>query len=342
MKETKQVKSNIKKEIGFIFEWGILIGVILSILDAFSFLGLYRYVYLHTIVQWPIGILTGILIAAVVVLLRRTTVLVTRDSVIIRRIGKKIQLSINDFHEPVIRRKQYLLFGVLKKITLKIYLNFFYRNGTKAYRLFEFSEVELEQVIQSIREQCSENMPVEEKLAVQDSFNNMQEDSPSNMFSLSPEEIGQYERKTILKIGGICIILLAVMMIFILCGIDSFKVIFSVLLLCIMLGATLVLLLRLSWKIKRCPESIRVGGNAVWVGEKYFSYTSVSDISMTSPRKKSDSIYPVQYWMTIKENGEKYKYWLGSQASYGEYRHLCKIFEQALLMYPNKLRYKGK
>lgn len=364
MKEIKQVKSSIKKEIEFIFEWGILIGIILSILDAFPFLQLYRYLSLHMAAKWPVGILTGIILAAIVMLLRRTTVLVKKDSVVIRRMGRSLQLSIDDFDMPVIKRKEHH-FWVMKKIATKIYLSFSYLNGTKVYRLFEFSEMELEQVIQFIREQCSENMPVEEKLAVWDSLNNIQNvtsgwenmpeagersvgvDSPSNMFSLSPAEIRWNERKTILKIGGIWLIILAAMLIFILCGFsqssgESFKMIFCVFLLCLLLAAVPVQLLQLSWKLKRCPESIRISGNAMWVGEKYFPYIGVSYISMTSPRKKSDSIFPVQYWMTIKENGEKHKYWLGSQASYGEYRELCKILEQALIMRPNKLKYTGK
>lgn len=363
MEEKKQVKSSITKEIEFIFEWGILIGIIFSIIDAFPFLRLYRYLYLHMAARWPVGILTGIILAAIVMLLRRTTVLVKKDSVVIRRIGRSLQLSIDDFDMPVIKRKEHH-FWVMKKIATKIYLSFSYPNGTKAYRLFEFSEMDLEQVIQFIREQCSENMPVEEKLAVWDSLNNMQEaivgcgdthekglesvsdDSPSNVFAMLPEEIRQREKKTILKIGGIWLIILAAMLIFIFCGFsqsskESFKIIFFMLIACILLAAVPFQLLQLSWKMKRCPKSIRIEGDAMWVGEKYFPYIGVAYISMTSPRKKSDSIFPVQYWMTIKENGEKHRYWLGSQASYGEYREICKILERALIMRPDKLKYKG-
>jgi len=39
MEAAKKVKSNIKKEIQFMFELGIVIGVILSLLDAVPFLG---------------------------------------------------------------------------------------------------------------------------------------------------------------------------------------------------------------------------------------------------------------------------------------------------------------
>lgn len=337
MKEIKQVKSSIKKEMVFIFEWGIRIGVILSILKMFSIFKLCGGLYLHVIASWPIGILTGVLIATVVMLLRRTTVLVTRDGVTITRIGKRVQLSIDDFDAPVIRRKEHSFFEVLKKTTLKIYVNVSYRNGTKAYRLYEFSEKELEEVVQYIREQRNDNIPVKEKIAVVDSFN--------VVFSLSRFEIKQHEKKTILKIGGIWLLVLEVMLIVFLrkfadSSMEYLKTILFIVILCTLLGAVPFQLFWIFWKCKFCPQTIRIGGDALWVDGEYFSYLALSYISMTSPRKESDSIFPVQYWITIKSNGKKYKYWLGSQASYGEYRELCKNLEQALVMRSNKLRYK--
>lgn len=372
MKEIKQVNSNIKKEMEFVIVWGILIGVILNILDMFPFfrnvfeyplLRIYRRISVYTIGQWPVCMLTGVLIAAVVMLLRRTTVLVTKDVVTITRIGKKVQLSIDDFDAPVIQRKAHLLFDVLKWITLKIYLNFSYLNGTKSYRLFEFSEEELEKAIQYIREQRNENMPVEEKIAVLDSLNNMQnatmvseslyederetvqDKTPLNVFSLSRLEIKQYEQNTLLKIAGICLGLLVFLLVCFWCkffSMEDFKVIFAMLIGGITLAAVPFLLLWLFWKLKHCPQTIRICSDAMWVDEKYFTYTGLSYISMTSPRKQSDSAFPVQYWMTIKKNGEKHKYWLGSEASYGEYKELCKTLEKALIMHPNKMRYRGK
>lgn len=360
MEAAKKVKSNIKKEIQFMFELGIVIGVILSLLDAVPFLGVYRFRYLYMASRWPVGMLTGIIIAAVVMLLRRTTVLVTRDRVVIRRMGRNLQFSIADFTMPVIRRKEHHIW-LIKKVSTKIYLSFSYLNGTKAYQLFEFSETDLEQVLQFIREQCSANMPMEEKLAVRDSLNNMQEvtaggedrqeavsgDSSFKVFSLFPEQIRQRERRTILKIGGIWIMILAAILILLLFGFSnssgtSFKLIFCSFLGVIMLVSVPFQLLRLSWRMKCCPEVIRIGGNAMWVGEKYVPYIGVASIRMTSPRKESDSVFPVQYWMTIKENGEKHRYYLGSQASYGEYRELCNSLEQALIMRPDKLKYRGK
>lgn len=367
MNEKNQVKSSLKNQIFFILECGILLGLILCLLNGFILLNFYRYPFLDNVTGWPYGILTGIIVMTVTALLRHTTVLVTKNHIIIRRGFCKKELDLKSFDAPVIIRREYK-FSVTKKVSVKIGLRFLISGTAKTYRLFGFHEEDLEQVLLFVREQRSINMPVGQKLetlkslakreseevlplsetdsGLTDSGESVEEKLPSGSFSIAPEKIRQYEKKNILKIGIIWLALAAAMLVFLLYGIadngiSKFQTVFFLLVLIVMLAAIPFQLLHLSRKIKLCPKTVKTDGNALWIGTVYFSFTGISAVTMTSPRKESDSIFPVQYWLTVKQNGEKHKFWLGSQASFGEYRQLCAVMEQAFVMRPGLLHFKG-
>ena len=350
MTENKPVKGSIKIQIKFIFVWGILIGCLLYFLNFLYFFGLFKifrlfgligsfgWSLLYRVTKWPIAILTGIVIAGIMVVFRRVTVLVTKDSVVIKKIGQKVQLSIDDFEGADIKKKMHTIWYIVI-VSTKVYLYFRNPNGTKAYRLFGFSDRKLEQVMQYIREQRSNNMPIEEKV---EALNPLKEDTPFNDIVISSAQIRHDERKMILRISGIGLILLVFAFIAVLVhvGMEISLIINILFLLCVLFGAVLIQLQHLSRKLMHCPEIIRINKNAMWIGEKCFSYTGISYINMTSPRKENNSIFPVQYWMTVEESEKTFKYWLGSQASFGEYEDFCKTLEQAMLMHADKLRYK--
>lgn len=301
----------------------------------FRFLGV---LWLYRITEWPTAILTGIVIAGIVDVFRRTTVLVTKDSVVIKKIGQKVQLSIDDFEGADIKKKRHTIWYIVI-VSTKVYLYFRNPNGTKAYRLFGFSDRKLEQVMQYIREQRSNNMPIEEKV---EALNPLKEGTSFHDIFISSAQIRHDERKTILRISGIGLIILSVSVIAGLkkSNMETFVIINILFLYCVLIGAVLMQLQLLSRKLTYCPETIRINKDAMWIGEKCFSFAGISYINVTSPRKENNSIFPVQYWMTVKDSEKTFKYWLGSQASFGEYEDFCKTLEQAMLMHTDKLRYK--
>ncbi|MCI5944886.1 MAG: hypothetical protein MRZ41_09350 [Eubacterium sp.] len=88
-----------------------------------------------------------------------------------------------------------------------------------------------------------------------------------------------------------------------------------------------------------CARRILIGGEFIQIGEDTYTYTGTESIRLTSPRKESDSIFPVQRYLTVRAGGKKHKYWLGSQSSFGDYEKLCQELEQAMVFYPMKLEY---
>ena len=88
-----------------------------------------------------------------------------------------------------------------------------------------------------------------------------------------------------------------------------------------------------------CARRILIGGEFIQIGEDTYTYTGIESIRLTSPRKESDSIFPVQRYLTVRAGGKKHKYWLGSQSSFGDYEKLCQELEQAMVFYPMKLEY---
>lgn len=353
MQQAKIVKSSLGKEIKFLLIGGILAGAAVCVLEYFVYLFFGDSMTirrLHSWLQWPYGMLPATAFILLIVLFRRTTVAVYADEVVISRIGWKRKFPIRYFHGPVVSKKTHII-SIVKKTNTMLYLCADVPSGTKAYRLFDFTEQGLEQAVQYIRERHTANMPIEEKLDVQNSLEDLEEiqcedgGTKPNVFPVSAEEICRSERKSILKIGGVWLVLGVFMMIFLVDGFGengvlSFQVLFFLILLLLLITSVPFQLFRLSRRMRRCPEYIKVEQNAIWLGRTYFSFTSLSGIRMVSPDKKSGSIFPVQYEMTIQGAGEKQKYYLGSQASYGEYRRLCETLEKALIMYPEKLTYR--
>lgn len=70
--------------------------------------------------------------------------------------------------------------------------------------------------------------------------------------------------------------------------------------------------------------------------KKYY----IEKIRLTSPRKKSSSIFPVQRYIYVSANGMTKKYWLGSEVSFRAYGSLCRSLELSMVLHPSKLRYK--
>ncbi len=86
-------------------------------------------------------------------------------------------------------------------------------------------------------------------------------------------------------------------------------------------------------------EKISIDGEHLRIDGRYYSYLGIQKIRLTSPRKKSSSIFQTHRYLYILDGEGKRKYWLGSEASFDEYDRLCKSLERAMVSYPEKLEY---
>ena len=155
----------------------------------------------------------------------------------------------------------------------------------------------------------------------------------------------QAERKTILYTGVVWAFFLAICIIIEIWWnvgdtLWGFMYLIVIIALGFMLLTTPFQLFYLAVKSKWCPKQIQMDEKHIWMGEKRFSFADLEYIKVVSPLKKSDSILPVQYYLTIKEKGEKYKYWLGTAYSFEVYKEFCATLEKTMGEYSCKIRYK--
>lgn len=103
-------------------------------------------------------------------------------------------------------------------------------------------------------------------------------------------------------------------------------------------------IIKTKMNIKRCPEFIEAAGEHLIIGEHYFVVSDIEKITLTSLDCKSSSIYPVQRYMTIKTDAQKYKFWLGSENSgiNDEYKIIYGFIRCAFINEPSKFEVSGK
>lgn len=210
-------------------------------------------------------------------------------------------------------------------------------------RLYEFSANGLYNMVDEINRIETESLDSEIKEdIIRESWENEQR------FDLSPKEIISFEWKMVkfhclIFIGLAVFFVIAVM----LAGDDiSTKTKHWALLiavaLCIMgLPFKIIRTLKNS---KKCPEFIAYRGEHLLIGEYHFNISDIEKITLTSADCKSNSVYHVQRYMIIKTDMQKYKFWLGSEASMvlHEYKKLCDFIWYAFIKYPSRLKFNGK
>lgn len=86
-------------------------------------------------------------------------------------------------------------------------------------------------------------------------------------------------------------------------------------------------LIKLSLNSKRVPESIYVGSSSLRLGNQSIGLQHMKSIEMTSMKKTSSSIFPVQRYLIIRTDTKKERFWLGSQISLtdSEYAKICNM-----------------
>lgn len=93
-------------------------------------------------------------------------------------------------------------------------------------------------------------------------------------------------------------------------------------------------------KAAMLPEEITYCGTFISVNQNNFSKSQIAGIRMSSPRKRKDGILPQQYFLRIELiDGDKFRFWLGSRASFAAYSLLCSFMESTVVDCPAKIQY---
>ena len=203
-------------------------------------------------------------------------------------------------------------------LSVKCYLIFCKDNEVKKIRLYGFGEKDLEKLLAVLREKQMKYMEIEKRFALVETY---EKNASEALFSERKREHS----------STVCTDLA-----------DDKTVKGEYLLLPKQLIAkekNTVRKIGLIFLGRICARRILIGGEFIQIGEDTYTYTGIESIRLTSPRKESDSIFPVQRYLTVRAGGKKHKYWLGSQSSFGDYEKLCQELEQAMFFYPKKLEY---
>ena len=198
-------------------------------------------------------------------------------------------------------------------------------------RLYSFTSGSLYDLIDEIHKRETEAISDERKAEViRDSWDN------ERRFNVSSEDIIRSEWKKVGIIIAVWVSLavcLTILLIF--TDNDSYKTFELIFMVIVSLICVLEIpyeLIRTVKNVKRCPEYVEFKGEHFMVGEDHFIVSDIKKLTMTSADRKSGSIYPVQRYIIVTCT-EKYKYWLGSEASMSvkEYKRLCAFIRQAFI-----------
>lgn len=284
----------------------------------------------------------GLAVSVIVSVFRFTTVEVSENEVVVKQGFKKRVFELyryifiekteykkyNGSAKAFVENKRYLIAKDNDENVVRIRLYEFSANGL--YNMVdEINRIETESLDSEIKEDI-----------IRESWENEQR------FDLSPEEIISFEWKIVrfhclIFIGLAVFFVIAVM----LAGDDistkpKLWAILIAVTLCIMgLPFEIIRTLKNS---KKCPEFIAYRGEHLLIGEYHFNISDIEKITLTSADRKSNSVYHVQRYMIIKTDIQKYKFWLGSEASITlrEYKKLCDFIWYAFVNCPSKLMFR--
>lgn len=350
MKTKEKYTGSVPAAIWKVVLYGIILSYLIRWID-FSFVlipgNLVRWLYIRF--PWVFSALLGMLLAAAGVFLRRTVVEITDETIKAGTILQKDLYRLDQFDHPVIDRKTHT-FMYLKFITVKCYLVFRGTGSLKKRRLYGFREKDMEKLLAAVRARQARQLTAEERLAIAKRYS--EENSEAiidgtksvNEFGLPAALLLLKEKKLL---GKITLIFLGIGLVVgwldartIIAGNPmSLNLAFITVAAIGMFLSLPVLYIRLYARSRKCAERLVIDGDGLQVNGKVYSYSAVRKIKMTSPRKTSDSIFPVQYYLYIETMEEKKTYWLGSAVTFPSYEKMCRNLEQAMVYHPHKLRY---
>ncbi len=352
MAENKKYRGTFWSAAIRVLVYGFLSGLALEFIILFAsmiFQGNVIWV-LYGILHWPKGFFWSMAVSAGILFFRHTTVEIRAEKINICRAWHRESFELAQFLDSSAARKTHI--GSYSKfVTVKCYLIFETSDGIQSCRLYGFRERDLEKVLEAIHNAVTAHLTDEEKAAITEEYINeasealIQGRKGNNEFSLPASSLikkeKEYLKKSSLAAAGI-IILVGIMDLYAILVNHAFslKLLYLTMLALMLLALMLAAYINLSRKQSICAERIVTDGEHLTVGEDYYSYSCIKKIRMTSPRKKSGSIFPVQRYMYVSANGTTKKYWLGSEVSFRAYESLCRSLELSMVSNPSRLKYK--
>lgn len=340
--------------------WGFVLCVLSYFLELFLLMPLYSYLsvplslmslfyYVLRLFAWPGVMVTALVITVIRCIFRRTRVTLSGDTVIIRRLRHTDRLLLADFIRPKtvesfvsvhyaawVFRKRYLIFRDSAGKEIK-------------YRLYEYSEKDLDQVMQLItRVSRTEHLVEDDRTEIM--MNSFQYDAA---VPIDPRRL--WGRMA----GRLALFLVCSPVVFVVSTCLYYEMLFvppynsSVFLQiigygCIVLSlCSLFLLCRALWTLAvnavqktSCPQRIAFVGNMLQIDQTMYSVNRIQQVTMTSPAKKLPLFG--HYQINIVTLDGTRRYWLGNTAGLGNdtWQTLCRHMQRFLVSCPAKLIYR--
>lgn len=304
-----------------------------------SYLPYLPFGYLLSGGKQSVLIMISAFLAFVVVVVRYTVVSASGDRIEIKRPGRKYCYLLDESEIIQESRKSLnaSIFSPLYKHSLVIEN----KGGKKeSIRLYLFSVGTLDALMNHIL-----TMQVERnnELAAKDrTFREMFYAEGS--YYLDRDSIIQKEWKSVRKISLVWIVLTTILL---LASISGYEGYYSVLQTYAALVAGLICvayipfcILRTKRDAKSCPAQISFMGEHLEIGSDHYTMSGISRVSMTSAKLTTNSVYPVQRYLTVEYYDGKHQYWLGSQSSVpaSEYLKLFDLVNEAFLNRQDKFQ----
>lgn len=342
--------------------WGFLLHILSYFLELFVIMPLSDYLkslspfipglyYALKLFAWPGVMITALVITIIRCILRRTTVTLSGSTVIIQRPRHTDRLAVTDFIRPK-TVESYVSVRFAAWVFRKRYLIFRGDTGKEVkYRLYEYSEKDLEHVTQLLtRVTRTENLDEDYRTEViMDAFQNKTE------IRLDPRRLwGRMAG----RLTMFCVFSLTVFIVFTCLyysllfapgrygsgsALTQIAGCVSVL---ISLGS-LFLLCRSLWALavgavqkSSCPQKIIFAGDMLQIDQSLYNINRIQQIVMNTPDKKLPLFG--HYQITVITTDGRHKYWLGNHAglAYGTWRTLCRNMQNLLIACPARLIYR--
>lgn len=309
------------------------------------------FYYLRLLFAWPGVMFTALIITGIRCVLRRTKVTLSGDTIIIRRPRHTARLLLADFVRPK-TVESYVGFHSVGWVFRKRYLIFQDDSGKEIkYRLYEYSEKDLNQVMQLLtRVNRTEHLTEDDKTEIMmNAFQNTEEMTIDSRLLWS---------HMLRRLALLCILSLAFFfvflwlfyrMLFLPPQYDTGSALFTItgygsilVSLC-----SLVLLCRALWALAvnavlhvSCPQRIAFTGNMLQVDHTIYSVNRIHQVIMNPPAEKLPLFG--HYQITLITMDGTHRYWLGNTAGlgHGSWQTLCRKMQGLLVSCPAKLTYR--
>ncbi|MDE5938111.1 MAG: hypothetical protein K2H37_03400 [Lachnospiraceae bacterium] len=342
--------------------WGVALCVLYYFLEVLLVMPLFSYVrrlffltpllyYVLRLFAWPNVMVTALIITIIRCVLRRTSVTLSGDAITIRRLRHTDRLLLADFIRPK-TVESYVSVHFAAWVFRRRYLIFRNNAGKEVkYRLYEYSEKDLEQVMQLLtRVSRTEHLAEDDKTEIMmDAF------QCETAIPIDPRKLwGRMAGRLILFLILSLVVFfvstcLFYEMLFIPPQYDSGSVFSQIigygsilLSLC-----SLFLLCRALWTLAvnavlktSCPQRITFAGNMLQIDQTMYSVNRIQQVIMNSPAGKLPLFD--HYQITLVTMDGRKRYWLGNAAGlrHDIWRTLCGNMQNLLVSCPAKLTYR--